>query len=538
MRTLVLHAYGFPSENLSHRVCGKIHEMEDSSGASRRGEARRWLAIPFLIVGASVGIVYLPALRLELLGDAYQLIHHAHAATRYPSLLFADVDGFLRPAATWSLVVDRLIWRSWSSGFHLTNLVFFSVASGLLAVVARRLGLGRLASVLIAALWALSQFTDELAILTAGRIETLLACAWFSLIIVWPRNEEQWNPKRVVIATLVTFAAMASKETWVVTPGLVVLLEVGQRQKDLGCALRTAVPFLAAAAVYVFLYFVVFDLGGRDYFHYAVAPLAKIPHQLAAFLHLEELTPILIPFSWRGAVALAAIVALAISCWQNRLRAALPAFGIFFLPMLPTLLVPYLPQRFTAIPYAGFLLALSIWVTHKVRVHPWRRMFQVGVAILVPIVLIAGSLTVRADIDDYFEVSKAHRKLLTEAEEIAYVFEPGVPVAVVRLERDQPLFDALRSPRGVVKLPYTRHPDPYGLIDTGALFDWVLTCDGMLVRQISEDPLDWSGIPGKVILHLSGGFELYTSGTADLGGDIALWKQRGYHVRVIVSEVS
>ena len=510
--------------------------MDDSGPASRNGGSFWWLIGTSLVVAACVGVLYLPALRLELLGDAYQLIHHAHAATYHPSLLLADVDGFLRPAVTWSLAVDSWIWRTWPAGFHLTNLMLFGLAAVLLAAAARRLDVGRGAGLTVAALWAVSAFTDELAILTAGRIQTLLACAWFLLIAIWPRPDEVWNRTRIALTTLATFAAMTSKETWVVTPALVVLLEVGQRRQGLIRALRTALPFIAAVVVYLFCYFVVFDLGGREYYQWSFAPLAKVPHQLAAFLQMEQLVPISIPFTWRGAVAVAVIVGLAVSCWHSRLRTALPAFGLFFLPTLPTLMVPYLPQRFTAIPFAGFLLVLSIWVAHQLRVVPWRRAIQIGVVTVVLLVLAASSFTVRADLEDYHRVSEAHRRLLGEAEEIAHVFERGVPVVVVRLERDQPLLEIFQSPRGVAKLPYTRHNDPYGLIDTAGLFDWVLAGEDLLVVEVSESPSSWQDTPGMVIVHRSGGFEVVASGVVNLAQRADRWREHGYHPRVIAAE--
>lgn len=511
--------------------------MDEIWSASSNGGDWKWLLGASLVVVACVGALYLPVFGMELLGDAYQLIHHAHAATFHPSLLVADVDGFLRPAATWSLVVDFWIWRGWPTGYHISNLLLFGLAAVLLAVAARRLGLGRGPSLVVAVLWAASPFTDELAILTAGRIQTLLACTWFLLIIVWPRHDEQWSRSRISLATLFTLAAMASKETWIVTPALVVLLEIGQRRHGVARASRTAVPFIAAVFVYVFCYFVVFDFGVRDYYHWSFAPLAKVPHQLAAFLQLEQLVPISTPFTWRGSVAVAVVIGLAASCWRSRVRTVLPAFGLFFLPILPTLMVPYLPQRFTAIPYAGFLLVLSIWLTHQLRVVPWRRALQIGVVVVVTLVLMAGSLTVRADLEDYRRVSTAHRRLLVEAEEIAHVFKSGVPVVVVRLERDQPLLEILRSPKGVAKLPYTRQNDPYGLIDTAGLFDWVVAGRGLLVRRVAESASSWQDTSGTVIVHRSGGFEVIASGVSDLAERGDRWRERGYVPQVVVAEI-
>ena len=81
---------------------------ETEPKAARVGEFR-WILVSLLVVAATVAALYHPAAELVLMGDSYQWVQHAHEATHRPLRLFADLDTFLRPASTWTLVIDRLI---------------------------------------------------------------------------------------------------------------------------------------------------------------------------------------------------------------------------------------------------------------------------------------------------------------------------------------------------------------------------------------------------------------------------------------------
>ena len=510
--------------------CAKIDVMDPKRIQEDRGSEFRWLIGTILVISAVIGVVYQPVFHFELLGDAYQLVYHAHRASSHPTLLFAEVDGLLRPSATWTLVADRFLWGASPTGYHTSNLLLFAVAAMLAAVVGRRLGLGRMASSLVAILWVSSPFTDEIAILVAGRIQILLAISWLVLIIAWPRQEESWNRVNITAVVCATAAAMTSKETWVVTPGLVFLLEVGQHRLRPTRALRTALSFLIAVGLYLVVYLAL-GLGASGYFKWSLAPLAKIPHEMAAFMQFEELLPLAFTLTWRGVFALAVIVGLAVVCWRRRLWSGLPAFGLLFLPTLPTLLVPYLPQRFTAIPFLGFLLVIAIVLSNQRDVIPQLRLYRAGVAAVVLLVFLAGVRTVRADLVDYKLISEAHGRLLRETEILVPHLPHGVPIVSVRLEREQPLLEILRAPTGLVKLPYTRNNDPYGLIDTVALFDWVAADRGLCVQEIRNISSAGTGIEPVVIGHRQGGFDFLPANAQSVSENVHHWSESGHPVR-------
>jgi hypothetical protein len=151
-------------------------------------------------------------------------------------------------------------------------------------------------------------------------------------------------------------------------------------------------------------------------------------------------------------------------------------------------------------------------------------------------VAVAGWLTVRADLTDYRRISAAHERLVDEAREVLWVLEPGVPIVVVRVEQELPLLDVLRSPQGLAKLPFTRHDDPYGLVDTSALFDWALAEERVLVEEMTDWPSSGIGKPGVVLVHHSGGFDVVEMTEEDVAGEATRLRRRGLRLRVIAAQ--
>lgn len=93
-----------------------------------------------MILGAVI-VLYRSALGFQLMGDDYQWWQQAHTAMHRPVLLVSDLDTFYRPASTWTLVLDRLLFGDSPEGFHLRNVLFHGAAGFLLLLVGRRLGL-------------------------------------------------------------------------------------------------------------------------------------------------------------------------------------------------------------------------------------------------------------------------------------------------------------------------------------------------------------------------------------------------------------
>jgi hypothetical protein len=479
----------------------------------RRGT---WWAL--LTVAGGVLALYLPALSFELMGDDFLLVQLAHAARHDWRMLFAALDTFYRPSTTWTLVLDWVLWGHRAWGYHLTNLLLRIGNAALLFFGARRIGFGSLTSWAVALVWACSPFSAEPVYVVGARIDELLTASWLTLVVAWPRRGETWTSGRLAVVITAVMAAALTKETWVVTVCIVVVLELAQHGATLRQALVSALPVAGLTVVYVALHFALLP-GGTGYFTWSLSPLAKIPHQMAAFLHLEPFALLASRTSAMGFVGLAVVAGFGFLVWRyDRVPAAVGA-SLLLLPQIPTLLVPYLPSRYTSVPYIGFLLLVVAGIRLACSgLTGLPRLVTVGTsAFLGAILTVAGALTVRADLLDMRRVSDAHARVLAEASRVADTLPVGVPIAVVRTEAENPLRDIAQSVSGSPKLLYYRREDAYGLTDTAALFEWVLGREDLTVRRWDDGGRRFAARPGVVLLHGAGGFTLSERREPDIG---------------------
>lgn len=484
------------------------------------------------LIAVLVAALFGPSVSMALTGDSYQWIQHAHAAAHDPALLVADLDTFFRPSTTWTLVADRMCWGGFEArGFRTSSLILHGLAALVLAIAGRRLGLSWVAATAVSLVWVTSPFTDESAFVVAYRFEPLLLVSWLAMIAVWPRADEAWSRSRLIAAAATVVAAAAAKETWVVTPVLVAALELNRRRTWRGAILPTVLTG-SAVAVYVLVYFAAFPTS-KTYFELGPHIVAKIPTQLAAFLYLQAPIVTEISMTRMGLIAFVAVSAMVASCVKWRVPGSLVAGCLFLLPTLPTLLVPYMPQRYLAIPYAGFLLMVALWGDAAIeRFERWRSLIRAVSVVLVALVIAAGAAIVRADLEDYERIAAAHAVLLDEAEGVADAVVGGGPVLVVRDERLTPSIEVIQSPVGFPKLAFIRNHDPYGLIDAAALFEWVLADEGTSVEHVADWASDCEGTRGTVLVHRVGGFEDLGT-TPNLASDARHWRTEGRGFQVL-----
>ncbi|MEJ2583074.1 MAG: hypothetical protein P8127_15800 [Acidobacteriota bacterium] len=498
-----------------------MQEYDDQTGPAERRRTVITLALVTVCIAAAIALLHGPSISMALTGDSYQLIQLAHRAAHEPAYLFTDLDQFFRPSATWLLVTDRMVWGGFNpAGYRVTSLLLHFVTCVLLWLVCRRFALDWVSASLVSLIWCTSPFLSESVFLVACRYQSLLLAPWLIVIMAWPRADQGWNGSRILATVAMIILAASAKETWVVTPGLVLALEL-ERNRTFREALRATVAVGAAVIAYLTVYAIAFG-SGKPYLESGPHIMARIPSQLAAFFFLEEPTPFEVVMSWQGVMALVITVGIAACCLRWRSR-----------PTLPTIAVPFMPVRYLAIPYAGFLLLVAVWVKGLGAQFPrMGRAIQAGALLVAVMVMTAGASIVRADLIDYQRIADAHQVLLDEAKMVASIVASGTPVAVVRDERAQPLLDILREPAGFAKLPYTRHEDSYGLIDTAALFDWVIGVEGTRVETVTNWGDSCAGVPGRVLVHTRGGF-VDKGAVPDLAAEASGWQDAGRHVRVV-----
>lgn len=484
--------------------------------------------------GAAVVALYLDALTLELVGDDYQWVQHAHRAMHHPALLFSHHGGFFRPAGTWTLVVDRLLWPWTSTGYHASNLFLHLVAAALLGWAAARLGVPPLGSVAVAAVWGMSPWASESALHPAVRFDTLLMVAWCSVLVVWPRHDEIWTGRRRLAAVGALLLAAASKETWVVTPGLVLVLELVQRRRRGVAALVPAALVTAGVLVYSAAHAALLSLG-RTYFVWQPGMFAKLPQQLAAFLLLAPHRPAGFEFSVAGAAALLAVAALFWWAWRTRSAVIWVGLALLLLPTLPTLATPVLPLRYTVASFAGLALAIAgaIVAVQRRLAGKWQTAGAVVAALLAVAALGWGGSRVRLELHDARRVSDAHAKLLQQAAQVVQSLPEGVPVLVVSHGETSPLGEIAASPAGWRKPFFVRGNDPAGLVDSAALLAWSRRAEELDVAHIG----DWGGRaarrPGRALLYSAAVFTLLDAWIDDAGTQAQRLREAGMSVRLV-----
>ncbi len=496
------------------------------------------VALALAAVAMVTVLLYRPALDLQITGDDYQMAQFAHDTLCHPHLLVAPLGQFFRPLTNWSFILDRLLWGTDPWGYHATTLVLEVLAAMGLLAAAMRLGLSVSTAGVVAVLWVCSPYASEAAVWAAIRHQNLLVIFWMLLIVVWPQQAhgERWTRPRLAAAAALVVALALTKETWVVTPALVLFIALAANGWSWRGAFKPALLLSVPAVVYTLVRFMAIPTTG-GYFEIGWHAILKIPHMLAAFLWLQELPPVGFPLKWTGAVAVLAVTGLIVAGWRARNRAAVVGAALLLVPLVPTLLVPLFPLHYAAVPYAGFLLLVCGAGQVARELLPDRFLRTAGLAAVLLALLVgaAGAAVVRADLSDWERVSDAHARLLAEARLVAGTLPSGELVAVVRREHGNPLKVIADHPRGLFKLWFVRGQDPYGLIDAGALFDWVLQRPGMIVRRLELGELE-PGRPGRVLLHRSGGFQWVPGTVRNLSQTVRGWRRLGVPVRVIEVE--
>lgn len=498
---------------------------------------RWWALVPTALVALVCVAVFRPVFGYQITGDVYQMVQIAHEGCFRPLHLIAPIGQFFRPVSTFSLAFDLAVWGRNPAGFHLTTLLIHCIAGLALLAAARTLGLGRLSSTAVALLWVISPFTDENAIWAAIRHENALLLAWLVIVVSWPGPGNQWTRGRVAGVIGGTFFAVASKETWIATPFLFGALELVRCRFAWRSATIWAAGSGLAAMSYVAARFLAFPSVG-DYYQWSALPLAKLPHLMAAFLWLEELVPVVDSVSWRGVVACVVVAAAGFAAIRLRVGPAVVGFALLLPPLGPTLFVPYLPQRYAAIPWAGFLLiAAGLGQRAFLALRPdFRRWAAIAAGALVMVLGSTSILMVRADLADWKRISDAHLQLLGETREIIEELPTDCAIAMIRLEGQNPLLEIINDPIGLRKMSYIRPKDPYGLVDSAALLEWVRDEDGLLVRSRDDWSTHFNGTPGSVLFHLNGGFKWSEDTEEDLASTVRKWEKAGRQLQVVEVE--
>ncbi len=338
-----------------------------------------------VVLSALFGAIYLPGLGHGFVKDDYAWI----AASRVQSLpdlahLFTTNVGFYRPLVSTTFAVDHAIWGVNPWGYALTNVALFLADAVLLFLLARRLSLPPAAALFAVAVWAFNFHGINMAVLwISGRTALLLCLFAQASTLAFLRN-------RRVVAALLAFAAMLSKEEAVVLPALFLTLDLSRIAErgggDGGRVALRSLPLWAALGLYGLLRVHSGAFGpynAPDYYRFTLVPRAVL-RNIAQYVDRAG--------TWPAAVA--AVVALGI-----RTRRALDdeewrviRFGALWFVALYAITV-FLPIRsslYALAPSIGSALTAASFAARAWREDP-RRFGRVAgalvavVALLVPV---------------------------------------------------------------------------------------------------------------------------------------------------------
>jgi hypothetical protein len=477
-------------------------------------------------------IVYAPVLRFGFVSDDFQWWQHAAAALRKPALLIAPFGGF-RPAFTWVLAFENLAFGASPLGYHAVGLVLFLLCSVLLAALLQRLGCGPLLRAAVSTLWLFSPFCTEPVFSVSSSIYLWMLACWLGLALLWPGPGESWRRGRAAGAIALAAFTVGLLESWVVLPGLALVFELGLRKTDPRSAVRRVAWTVIPVFAYVAAYFSHPPFKVASYYSVGIAGAAKIPHIWASLLDLTTLRPLQIGFGPPELLGLATLVAFAWIGFRRTSRVALLGFGFFLLPLLPLVPVPFLTTRYTTAPLAGFLMVV-VGVATALAGDLSRRgatLARLAIGALAAVYLVAGMFWVQSEIADWRRLDALHRGLLAEAARFAPFMPSAGVVVCANCEHDNPLLRLSQTPRGLPKIYFPRHGDPYGLIDTAALWSWLLYPRGGPMYRAA--PLD-APPPGPftVVVHEEGRFgEVPAMGS--VREVVSAWQLRGCYVRLL-----
>lgn len=490
-----------------------------------------------LLVPAAAAWLWLHAstVRLGFLGDDFQWWQHARMAVEQPRLLFAAYGGF-RLVNTWLLALDHLVWGATPAGYHLTGLALYLVCALLLWRLGRRLGLAPAGCAAVVSLWLVSPYSFEPSVIISQRFEPVQLALWLGLALVWPRAGERWSGGRAAAALGLGALTALNKESWIILPGLVVVLDLWVARRRWPEALARGAAAGVAVAVYLLLYARQPAIAPATFFTAHLTGALKVPNAFAAFALFGRLQPGDFAVGIPEIAATVGIVVLAVLAWRRRDALIAVGLALFLLPFVPLLPIGWSTSRYTTIPLAGFLLAVA-------------GAARVGLAALAPraaatgrfaVGLAAGavfavSLAVLAgDLDDYRRLAELQAPLLAEARVVAAEVRRHDALVAVRLEGDQPLVELSRSVAGIPKVFFVRGADPYTLIDWAALFTFVLDPVG---GPVFVDVTESGPLPERctTLAHVRGGFVWTGAGSADCGGEVTAWRTRPAAVKVLAA---
>ncbi len=217
--------------------------------------------------------VYLPALRVNFLGDDFMILHRLRSLERATDVLRffrGEFFEYYRPLAFVSHAVDWAIAGQQARQFHLTNVLIHVISTLLVLLIGRALSPRALAGPLAAALFALHASNNEAVVWMSARFDLLATC--FALgAVCWMVRAWRGHPW---VPAFLFLCAVLSKEAAVAMPIVAAAWSSFRMRDSTATTIARVAPWLGALVVYSVLRQVA---GGVS----AVGGASRIPKLLA-----------------------------------------------------------------------------------------------------------------------------------------------------------------------------------------------------------------------------------------------------------------
>jgi len=364
---------------------------------------------------------------------------------------------YYRPILTWSVVADYLVWGTNPVGYHLTNLLLHTLNALLLAhIVVRLAGPGKRYPALLGALvFALHPIHPEAVAWVAGRVDVL--SAFFFLLTIRCYLAYRWTGRRrhLIASIVVLMLGLGSKESVVMTPFVLLALDVGLKLSRgtprwaFGVRPAVLLPLTVTAAYLVLRRVVLGSLsGGQDLFapYASVDALAQTIKQTSVKLFLllapanqQAVTPPW-PTVFQGAVILMLILPFLALLTHGKRTIPGPLLGGALI-VFPLGLVGHIHvdpgnlanSRVLYLPAAGLVLLLysGPW-NPRVR-HELRRLGAAQMAVLSLAIAAAFFLMLRANLGPWREAGRILTAVVRDVDRTEAGIPPGKALVVAQV---------------------------------------------------------------------------------------------------------
>lgn len=328
---------------------------------------KMWVAA--IVLAAVFAAIYGDALGHGFVKDDFRWIAAAdvHSVGDLQRIFTTNV-GFYRPLVTLSFAIDRGVWSLDARGYAVTNLLLLVANAGLLFTLARRLWLSSPVSLFAVGVWMFNFHGINMALLwISGRTALLLSLFSLAAVLAWLRG-------RRLVGTLLTLAAMLSKEEAVMLPPLIVMIDVlhvgdrDSRSNSRRRALLRSWPLWVAAVIYLIVRFQSGAFGMSDapsYYRLTSDPGVILKN---AVEYLDRAA------TWPAVTAVLMLLCPPAGTPFDDVERRVIRFGMvwFVLMFAVTVFLPVRSSLYAVAPSIGTALAAASFASRAQRAAPYR----------------------------------------------------------------------------------------------------------------------------------------------------------------------